>query len=104
MTTLHRAGEIPQRSGESVAYSLDTTNVGDTPTVVSVNLFNRRDFDTNINITNLTGTSLVLGNIISGPLVHSLADRDSYRLIFTYQVDGNTFADYITILCEDDEN
>ena len=103
MSNLHNLGTTEQRSGEIIAYTNDVTNVGSSPTVSSVHIFNTSDFDTNTDSANLSGSSSVSGNVITIPLVTSLTDQETYRVVITYTISGNTFQDFFTLYCEDNE-
>lgn len=103
MSDLHFLGSTRQRSEETIAYTVDVTNVGSSPSVNSVTIFSKADYTTDLSSTNLSGSASVSGNVITSPLVTSLTDDTNYRVYVNYTISGETFVDYFDVICDDNE-
>jgi len=77
---------------ESKAYKIDVSNLGSTPSSVTMTFFDITDENnpTDVSSSKLTGSTSVAGNVITSKLIRQLLTDRTYRagLIFTTS-DGN---------------
>lgn len=99
-TQTRRIKESPivQGADERIAYQLTTTPWGSSPGTVSVVLKNAAGTD--VGATYLTGLPSVNGDVITTPVVHSLANDTQYRLEIKFICSGNTFEAWADIYGE----
>ena len=95
-------GSTTQRPNETIAYTVDVSNVGSSPTVDSVTIVDIDTPGTDLSSTLMSGSSSVSGDVITTPLVTSLTDGTSYRVIVKYTISSETFEDYFDIACSDE--
>jgi hypothetical protein len=100
--TLFQERAVDQRPTERIAYTVDTTPYGGTPTSVAVSLFSVASIDaagTDVSGSKLSGDAAVVGNVITTPLVISLEATGSiiYRLQVQFVCGGSTFAPVLYI-------
>src|SRR3990172_3946662 len=90
-TTTRRTIESPKYQGvdERIAYTLTTTPWGSNPTSVSVVLKDPGGID--VSSTKLTGSVGTAGDVITTPLVISLASGSTYRLEIKFVCSGNPY-------------
>lgn len=91
---------ILQSPSGDITYSLDVSDYGDTPTNTSVTAFNLSSGD-NVSTVVLSGTTSVLGNVITFPNVSSLLLNYLYKLQinFTITSTGEPFTRFLRIQC-----
>jgi len=85
---------IYQGKDESVAYTLDVTPWGDTPTALAVVLYEINPVTgvkTDVSVAKLTGAPVAVGNDITTPRVAALDVGAEYRLEIKFVISGNTF-------------
>jgi hypothetical protein len=105
MTEIREAKESELKQGitEIIAYQLDVTPWGASPTSPVVKLYsyneNTRAY-TDVSATSLTGTAQVSGNVVTTPGVKSLTEGGRYRLDVQFEISGNTFVAYCWIIGE----
>ena len=82
---------VKQGADERIAYGVDTTGWGGTPTSVVVTLKSYAlGAYTDVSSTNLNGSAVVASNTITTPIVHSLTAGTQYRLEVQFVSAGNT--------------
>lgn len=96
---IHEAARLEVRPNEDHRYGLDTTKNGDSPTVNTVTIYSVADFASDLSLTHFSGAPDTVGNIITSPLVQNLVDGETYRIVYNYTLLGNTYEDYITLVC-----
>jgi hypothetical protein len=95
-------GQTTQRPNESVAYTVDVSEVGSSPSVDSVTAYENDGGDwTDKTATVLNGSASVSGDVITTPLVESLTDGLRYHIIIKYTIGGETYEDFFEIHCTD---
>lgn len=102
MSVQRRIIESPLMQGEDerIVYSLTTTPWGSSPLTVSVVLKTYPGL-VDVSSTNLSGSVVVAGDVITSPIVHSLAAGSSYRLEYKFTVTGNVLEAYAIIRGEE---
>ena len=75
---------IYQRQGESVAYRLNTSPWGGSPSSVSVSVEYQGDDVPGV----LSGTPTIDGDYIATPIISGLVKNRHYRLVFTFTPGG----------------
>jgi len=87
---------------EKISYTLDTTPWGSSPTFLETKIYNMST-GTKIDVssTNLSGSTVANGNIISTPAIQDLITRISYRLEIKFIISGNTFEAFAIIIGEE---
>lgn len=93
-------GAIEQRPLERIAYRLDTTRFGGSPTAVAVTLHQLATPDsvgTDVSATHLSGASAVAGNVITTPHLQSIAGGQLYRLAVTFTCAGNDLSLFVYV-------
>ncbi len=102
---IRRVKESPLHQGvdEQVAYALTTTPWGSSPGSVSVKLFSldSTGAKTDVSSTKLTGSPSVDGDVITTPLVISLAAGTDYRMEIKFTCSGNVFEAWAVIKGEE---
>ncbi|MBP8055068.1 MAG: hypothetical protein KA314_04470 [Chloroflexi bacterium] len=93
-----REGTQFQGIDERIAYRLDVTNWGDSPTIVSVVVKDRAGND--VTSTVMTGTTSTTGNVITLPVLHSLIVNVRYRIEVIFTVNGNVMEAYFFVRAE----
>lgn len=90
-------GTQEQGVDESIAYTLDTTAAGGTPSSVSVAV-KLWPAGTDVKSTVMpSGSPSVNGNVITLPALGSLTAENTYRVEVKYTTGGNVLEDYILI-------
>lgn len=100
MATKREFQESPiyQGEDEQIAYVLDTTPWGGSPSSPSVVL---KDGDTDVSSVNLSGSPSVSDDDITTPAVISLTAGRRYRLEIKFTISGNVFEAYGDIIGEE---
>lgn len=94
-------GVQSQGVNERIAYIVDVSHWGSTPSGVSVQAFDVTAGNyTDVTATNLSGSASVAGNNITTPTVHSLTAGHMYRVEVLFVVSGNTLEAVIPIQAE----
>lgn len=102
MSVSRAARESPFLQGEDeiLAYLVTTTPWASSPTSPTVKLFSY-DFDaetyTDVTATKLSGSPSISGDVITTPVVTSLAAGTRYRMEVKFVVAGNTWEAYFWI-------
>lgn len=93
-------GTLYQGEDEQIAYTLDVTAIGNTPTSSSVKVYSKSGGSyTDVTATVMpTGSSSELGNIITTPILKSLTAGVTYRMEIKYTLDGNVLENYVWII------
>jgi hypothetical protein len=102
MSNIREFKESPMEQGtdERLAYRLTTTPWGSSPSNPVATLYSvANGAYTDVTATNMTGSSSAVGDVITTPLIHSLAAGTEYRLEIQFVVSGNTFEPFGTINC-----
>ena len=93
-----------QRQGidEAIAYEIDVTNWGDSPSNASVKVYSvTGDTFTDVTITVMpTGVPTVTGNKIKLPLLKSLTQGVTYRVELKFEIVANTLEAHFLVLAE----
>lgn len=96
-STTRQVVEAPLWQGEDerIYYTVTTTPWGSTPTTTSMVI---KDADgTDVTSTYATGSTSVLGDVITLPLIHSLADGAVYRVEVKFTVNSNVVETWFDI-------
>lgn len=92
---------LEQRPGEAIAYTVDTTAYGGTPTDLAVSLWEltttTESAGTDVSSARLSGAVSIAGNIITTPRVTVEAGGRRYRLVVRFTCMGNTYAPAVYI-------
>ena len=100
MSDVAYLGSTTQRPDEDIAYTVDVSNVGSSPTVNDVKAYQRSD-GSDVSDTVLTGSATVSGDVITTPKVGSLTDAVTYQIEVNYTISGNVYEDMFEITCSD---
>lgn len=101
MATLEVAeGRKVQSTDGSVAYTVDTSNVGTNPTNATVTAFDLTNGYLNVSTAVLAGTASASGAVITTPAVHSLTAGHLYRMEVKFTISTNVYEHYFEIQCE----
>lgn len=102
MTKRRTIETYSQGQDERVAYILDVTPWGNTPSNPVVKIYSIADDGTltDVSSTNLEGNPAINGNEITLPIVKSLVPETVYRLEIKFDVGGNTLETYTTLTGE----
>jgi hypothetical protein len=100
-----REGRLTQGVDEKIAYALNTTPWGGSPSSVSVVVKDATDDDpdnwTDVTATQTNGSAAtVSGNVITLPKVQSLANGSTYRVEVKFTTGGNVVEAYANIDAE----
>ncbi len=81
-----------QREGESIRYKITTTPWANNPTNIIVEVWDitNPNNELDVTLTTITGTSSVLGDVITLPNLHSLDKNHKYRVDIYFNSSGNT--------------
>lgn len=90
---------MPQGVDERIAYTLDVSPWGVTPTSPVVALKNAAGTDVISSFS--TGAASVSGNVITTPTIHSLVAGQIYRLEIKFVISGNTLEAWGNIRAEE---
>ena len=94
---------VYQGQDEEIAYKVDVTNWIEIPGSVVLNptatLKDQNGVD--VTATKLSGVCSVSGNNVISPLVVDLEPPMKYRLLFTFEISGNTFSAFMEIQSEE---
>jgi hypothetical protein len=84
---------VDQRPPERVAYTINATIYGGSPTGVVVTLWEVTTAgNVDVSSTNLSGAATVDGNVITTPLVIDLVPGTNYLVEIKFTAGGNTWA------------
>jgi hypothetical protein len=88
-----------QGADEIIAYTLTTTPWANSPASLTVKIFSVDSAGalTDVSSTKLSGSASAVGDVITTPLVTSLAAGTEYRLEIKWVSSGNTFETYAII-------
>ena len=88
-----REGVKTQREGESLAYSITTTPWGTSPGTIVCSLWDITDAtnEVDVTLTKLTGSTSVLGDVVTTKKVFGLVEDHRYRLDVSFAANGNTW-------------
>jgi hypothetical protein len=94
-----KEGVQPQGIGEQIAYKLSSTPWASTPTVTGVKAYDVTEPDVRIDVTStvLSGSSGVVGDQITTPIVKSLTVDRVYWIEITFTSGGLTFVPYFIV-------
>jgi len=93
---------LPQGADEQIVYGLDVTNWGSAPTSTTAKIYQVADNGTltDVTTTNMTGSTAVLGNVITLPKIKSLLSGYQYRVEVKFTIGVNIFEAYLIIEAE----
>lgn len=96
-----REGIHYQGPTEVVAYAMDVSGEGDTPTDVSVDVVAASDdYQTSVrDAVMVPGAPQVAGSVITIPHLTNLTLNETYRVMVTFTVEGNTLTRFIPVHC-----
>lgn len=87
-----------QGAGEQIAYKLTSTPWASSPTVTGVKAYDITDnIRTDVSATVLSGSSGVVGDVITTPIVKSLTVDRTYWIEITFTSGGLTFVPYFIV-------
>ena len=86
-----------QGADEQIAYTLDVSNWGSTPSSTSAKIFDVQNSYSDVTGTNMTGATSVTGDVITTPTVQSLVAGKVYRAEVKFTLSGNVFEAYFNI-------
>lgn len=90
-------GKQYQGVDESIAYTLDVTAVGSSPSSVSVVVKDITNDETVTATVMPTGSASVSGNVITLPALKLLTDGVLYRVEVKYTISGNILESYFYV-------
>jgi len=91
-TRLIKESPLVQGVDERIAYILDTTPWGGTPSLPAVVIKSAAGID--VTATYASGSASVSGDDITTPVIHSLVNDTQYRLEVKFTISGNVFEAY----------
>lgn len=93
-------GTLYQGEDERIAYTLDVSNVGDSPTAQSVSVYQVDGLTfTDVESTVMpTNTPTVSGNIITLSLLRDLTNGKTYQVEVKFTITGNIFEHYFRVV------
>jgi hypothetical protein len=89
---------LTQGVDEQIAYVLDTTPWGGTPTSPSVVAKDSNGTDQSGTV--LSGSATVSGDDITSPSVQSLTDGEHYRIEWKFTISGNVLEAWMDLVAE----
>lgn len=90
-----------QGAEEEIAYTIDVTNWGSSPSLVTVKAFDlSTDPRTDVTATVLSGSSSINGNIITLPVLADLTAGKFYRVEVKFTCSGNIFECHLLVRAE----
>jgi len=97
-----KQGQLRQGVDELIARTIDTTAWSSSaPTVTGIVAYDITDgARTDVSATVLVGSSSVLGNVITLPLLWALTNGRTYRVEVKFTSGGNTFEPYMIVKAE----
>lgn len=90
---------LTQGADEQIAYVIDTTNWGGSPTSPTLKVYDTED-GSDVTTTCTTGTTSESGNDITTAKIKSLTAGHEYRVEVQYTYSGNTFELYFLVSAE----
>jgi len=93
-------GRKTQSTDEQIAYTVDVSNVGSSPTSPSVKAYDVTTGMNDVSSTVLSGDPSVTGNVITTPTVKSLTAGHLYRIEVKFTISGSIFEHYFEIHAE----
>lgn len=91
-------GNLYQGADEQIAYTLDVSDVGSSPTSPAVVVKDMSAGGTDVTSTNMpTNSPTVSGNVITLSILKLLVDGTEYRVEVKYTISGNIFETYFTV-------
>ena len=93
-------GRKVQSTDEQIAYTIDVSNVGSSPTSPTAKAYDLTTGYNEVTSTVLSGSCSVTGNVITTPTVKSLTAGHLYRVEVQFTVSGSVFEHYFEILAE----
>lgn len=87
-----------QGEDERIAYQIDFTRWGSSPSSPVVVV--KTSSGTDVTATHASGSASVTGNVVTTPVIHSLASGQRYRLEVKVTIDGNVLEAYGFIQAE----
>jgi hypothetical protein len=94
-------GRQYQGDAEKIAYQVDVTNWGASPSSPSVGVLDESQNNLDVTTSVTSGSPSVSGNIITLPVIQSLVIGHLYRVEVTFIIGGSTEECYFEIQCED---
>ena len=86
---------------EEIIYTVDVSNVGSSPTSVSVEVFLASNLTASVKATVMpTGSPSVVGNVITLPTLKLLTANNTYRVEVKYTVGGSVVENYFYVVAE----
>lgn len=94
-------GQQLQGVDEKIAYTITTTPWGSSPTDVTVVVKDTSDNDADVTSSVTSGSTTVLGDIITLLFIQSLTARHVYRVEVKFTAGNNIFEPYFSIKAEE---
>ena len=86
---------------ETIIYTVDVSNVGSSPTSVSVDVFLMSNLTTSVKATVMpAGSPSVVGNVITLPPLKLLTANNTYRVEVKYTIGSNVVENYFYVVAE----
>lgn len=92
-------GRQDQGSGETVVYTLTTTQWASDPSSPSVTVYDLSDAETDVTATVCSGSATALGDVITFPAISSLTGEHIYRVDVGFVSGSNTLVVPVYIFC-----
>ncbi|MHA2264512.1 MAG: hypothetical protein ACXAEN_19125 [Candidatus Thorarchaeota archaeon] len=90
-------GKQYQGEEEQIAYTVDISNWGSTPTSPSVKAYDIQDNYNDVSGTVLSGGPTIAGDVITTPVVQALTAGKEYRIEVKFTLAGNVVEAYFFI-------
>ena len=92
---------LNQGEDEQIAYTLTTTPWGASPSSVAVTAEQKQGARnwTDVTSTVLSGSASVASDVITTPIVKSLTEGNTYRILIKFTSGGNIFSAYLELEC-----
>lgn len=98
VTRTIQEGRQYQGVNERIAYSITTTPWGTTPSAVDYKAYDLTNSSTDVTTTVFpTGTSSIVGDVITLPLLRALTARHVYKITIKFTSGGNIFECYFEV-------
>lgn len=94
-------GKQYQGADEIIAYTLDVSAIGSTPSAVAVVVKDKADGSAVTSTVMPTGSPSVAGNIITLPPLKLLTADALYKIEVKYVIAGNTLETYFHVQCQE---
>ena len=93
-------GKQYQGEDESIAYTIDVTNWGSSPSSVSMAVYDVTNGRTDVSVDVVSGSTSVSGNVITLKTISGLTLGYMYRVEVQFTISGNVFEAWFSIECQ----